>query len=176
MKKYLFLLLIGIVAASCSPIKVTTDFDRNAEFASYKTYAFTPEAEKIPIDDLNRSRLLTAISNELTAKGFSKSDNPDVLINIYVKTQESATATGTTDYYGARYRYRWGGGFSTTSIDINTYTEGTLFIDMIDGSKGQMVWQGRGTATINPDASPQKREENINSAVKQIFTKYPPVI
>jgi len=175
MKKHLFLLFIAIVAASCSPIKVTTDFDRSANFGSYKTYAFTPEAQSLPVDDLNRNRILTAITNELTAKGFTKSDKPDVLVNIYVKTQQVATASGTTDYYGAHYRYRWGGGFSTTSIDINTYTEGTLFIDMIDASKGQMVWQGRGTATLNPDASPQKKEENINYAVKQILMKYPPV-
>ena len=38
------------------------------------------------------------------------------------------------------------------------------------------VAQENGTKTIDPDASSQKREDNINYAVKQIFTKYPPVI
>jgi len=45
---------------------------------------------------------------------------------------------------------------------------------MIDAKKSQLVWQGRGTKTIEPDASEKKREQNINYAVKQIFMKYPP--
>ena len=47
---------------------------------------------------------------------------------------------------------------------------------MIDAKKQQLVWQGRGTKTLDPSASQQKREENINYAVKEIFKKYPPVL
>jgi hypothetical protein len=36
------------------------------------------------------------------------------------------------------------------------------------------MWQGRATKTIDEDASSEKREQNINYAVKQIFSKYPP--
>jgi len=174
MKKLLLLSFILVVAASCSSIKISSDFDKSAGFASYKTYAFTPEAEAMPIDDINRGRILSAIASELTAKGFTKSDQPDVFIDVKLKAQQIQTATATTDYYGTGYRYRWGGGFTSSTINYDTYTEGTLFIDMIDASKNQLVWQGRGAGTINPDASQQRREENINYAVKQIFMKYPP--
>ncbi len=74
----------------------------------------------------------------------------------------------------AGYRYGYGGGFSTTTINYDTYTDGTLFIDMIDATKKQLVWQGRGTKTFDENASQQRREENINYAVKQIFVTYPP--
>ena len=167
-----------MMAASCSSIKVTSDFDKTAGFANYKTYAFTPEAQSLPLDDINRGRILTAIENELAAKGFTKAENPDVLIDVNIKAekQTTATATNTGGYYGRGYRYGYGGGFSTTTINYDTYVDGTLFIDMIDASKKQLVWQGRGTKTLDPEATPQKREENINYAVKQIFTKYPPAI
>ena len=56
-------------------------------------------------------------------------------------------------------RYGYGGGFSTTTINYDTYVDGTLFIDMIDASKKQLVWQGRGTKTIEPDANQARREE-----------------
>jgi hypothetical protein len=174
MKKLLYLLFVLIVTASCSSIKVSSDFDKTAGFTAYKTFAFTPEALNLPLDDINRNRVLTAVTNELAAKGFVKADNPDVLIDVKIKAQQVQTATATSDYYGAGYRYRWGGGFSSTTINYDSYTEGTLFVDMIDAAKNQLVWQGRGTGTINPDASQQRREENINYAVKQIFTKYPP--
>jgi len=181
MKKLIFLSIVILTAVSCSTIKVTSDFDKTAPFANYKTYAFTNEALGLQINDLNRNRLLTAIETELAAKGFTKSEtNPDVWIDMQLRGEEIQTATATTTGgypgygYGYGYRYGWGGGFSTTTIDYDTYVEGTLFIDMIDAQKKQLVWQGRGTKTLEPDASQQKREENINYAVKQIFMKYPP--
>jgi hypothetical protein len=179
MKKLLFLSIILATAVSCSSVKVSSDFDSTANFASYKTYAFTDEALNIQLDDLNKTRLLNAISAELAAKGFTKAEtNPDVLIDIVLKGERKQTATATTSgyggYYGAGYRYGYGGGFSTTQINFDTYVDGTLFIDMIDAAKNQLIWQGRGTKTIDPEASQQKREENINYAVKQIFMKYPP--
>ena len=44
MRKIAFLLSILIVAASCSSVKISSDFDSPAGFASYKTYKFTDEA------------------------------------------------------------------------------------------------------------------------------------
>ncbi len=180
MKKFLLPIFILLVAASCATIKVSSDFDKSAQFSGYKTYSFTPEALNINIEELNRKRLITAIENELSLKGFTKSDNPDVLIELKITGEKKQTATATSTggyggYYGG-YRYGWGGGMGTTTINYDSYLEGTIFIEMIDAAKKELVWQGRGVGTIDPEASAKKREQNINYAVKQIFTKYPPVI
>lgn len=179
MKKGLLPVVIVWCMMSCSGIRVSSDFDREASFASYKTYAFTPEAEELPVDDINRSRIISAVSRELEAEGFTKADPADVWIDLKLKLEKKQSATATTSspygYYGAGYRYGWGAGFSTTSINVENYVEGTLFVDMIDASKKQLVWQGRAVKTLDPDASPERREADINYAVKQIFMKYPPV-
>jgi hypothetical protein len=173
MKKLLFPILILLIAGSCATINVSSDFDKAAQFPMYKTYAFTPEALNLNIEELNRKRIITAVENELSLKGFTKSENPDVLIDIKVSGEKKQTATATTaGGYGYGYRYGWGGG--TTYVNYDSYTEGTVFINMIDASKKEVVWQGRGVGTIDPTASAEKREKNINYAVKQIFTKYPP--
>jgi len=178
MKKLFLPLLILVLATSCATIKVSSDFDKTAPFAGYKTYAFTPEALALPIDNLNQTRFITAIENELSLKGFAKSEKPDVLIDLKLVTEnkQTATATNTGGGYGYGYRYGWGGGFSTTTINYDSYQEGTLFVDMIDAAKLQLVWQGRGVGTLNPDASADKREYNIKNAVKMIFEKYPPKV
>ncbi|MFO7670137.1 MAG: DUF4136 domain-containing protein [Bacteroidales bacterium] len=180
MKKLPLLALATLLLASCATIKVTSDYDKTAPFESYKTYAFTQEALNLGVDELNRSRLISAVENELSLKGFTKSETPDVLIdmNLVAETKQTATAntTGRGGYYGAGYRYGYGGGFSTTTIEYDSYTEGTLFVDMIDASKKQLVWQGRGIDTIEPNVSGEKREERINYAIKQIFSKYPPAL
>ena len=177
MKKILLLPLL-LVLASCSSLKVTHDYDSQADFTKYKTFAFSEDAMKLPVGDLNRDRILKAVETEMTAKGFTKSDAPDVLIDIHVKAEEKEDATATTTgsgYRGGYYgRYGYGGGFSTTQINYNEYIEGTLFVNMVDKGTEKIVWQGRATKTIDEDVSAQKREQNINYAVKQIFIKYPP--
>ena len=173
-KLLLTLAALGMFVA-CSSVRVSSDFDREADFAAYKKYAFTKEALELPVGDINRKRIMQAVSNELAAKGFTVSEQPDVWIDLHVKAEKKQNATATTvSPYGSRYGYRWGMGFSTTDINIEQYVEGTLFIDMIDAAKKQLVWQGRGVGTLDPDASAEKREQNINNAVKRIFTEYPP--
>jgi hypothetical protein len=175
MKNILFSIAVLALMASCATVKISSDHDSTAPFSSYKTYAFTEEAMNLKLDDLNKNRIISAVENELGLKGFTKSDKPDVLIDLKLVAETIQTATANNSGgYGYGYRYGWGGGFSTTTINYDSYKEGTLFVDMIDAQKQQLVWQGRGVGTINPDASAEKRTKNINYAVKQIFTKYPP--
>jgi hypothetical protein len=171
MKKFTLLLFVTI-AAACSSIKVTYDFDKTTDFNKIKTYAFTEDAMKLPVGDLNRNRILAAVDAEMVARGMTKSDNPDALIDLIVKAKErtEATAMNTGGYYG---RYGYAGGFGTTQINYNTYMDGTLFINVVDKTSEKIVWQGRGTKTIDEDASPEKREKNINTAVKSIYYNYP---
>jgi hypothetical protein len=94
------------------------------------------------------------------------------LIDLQVKLEQRQTATATnTGGYG-RYRYGWGGG--TTYVNVENYVDGTLFVNMVDKSSEKLVWQGRGTKTLEEHPTPEKKEQNINYAIQQIFTKYPP--
>jgi hypothetical protein len=174
MKKLIVVFLL-LAFAACSSLKVSSDYDSQADFSKYKTYSFTEEVAKLPVDQLNRDRIIKAVETEMTAKGFTKSESsPDMLVDLNVKTQQrtEATATNTGGMYG---RYGYGGGFSTTQVSYNQYVDGTLFVSFIDNTAQKIFWQGRATKTIDEDASAEKREKNISYAVKQIFTKYPPL-
>lgn len=72
MKKLLktlpFLALL-IFISSCSSVKVATDYDRNANFNEYKTFAFYKTGiDKAEINDLDKRRILRAIEAELWPK------------------------------------------------------------------------------------------------------------
>lgn len=178
--KNLIILFSALLFGACSSVKIAYDYDKQADFTKYKTYAFTDEVAKLPVDELNRGRIITAVETELAAKGFTKSENPDVLIDIFVTAKQRKEAVANTSggyggYGGYGYgRYGYGGGFSTTTVNYNEYTDGTLLINLVDKSTEKIAWQGRGTKTIDENASAPKRESNINYAVKQIFTNYPP--
>lgn len=172
------LLIVTIALAACSSITTSYDYDKTVDFTKYKTYNFSEEAKKFAIQELNRNRLLAAIDHEMTARGFTKSDNPDVLVDLMGKMEQKRTATATTSgtgmYGGYGYgRYGYGGGFSTTTVNYDDYTEGTLFINVVDRSTEKIVWQGRGTKTLDENASPERREANINNGVKMIYQKFP---
>ena len=172
MKKYVLIPLL-IALMGCVTVKVNYDYDNQADFSKFKTYAFSENTMKMPIDQLNRDRLIQATEKELTAKGFTKSDNPDVIVDLHLKAEQVQTATATSTGYGP-WGYRYGGGFSTTQVSYDQYTEGTLFITLVDKASEKIVWQGTGTKTIEEGASPQEREENINYAVQHIMMNYPP--
>jgi hypothetical protein len=116
MKKYLAL-MVSIVAFSCATMKISSDYDRQADFAKFKTYQLSDGTQNLQIQQLNRDRITTAVEKELAAKGFTKSDNADLIVDVNLAGKEVQTATATTN---GGYRYRgwgYGGGYTTTQIN-----------------------------------------------------------
>lgn len=175
MKTIKFLPLLFIFAlASCSSVRVATDYDKNADFNQYKTFAFFKSGiDKVEISDLDKRRILNAIDAELTAKGFTKSDNPDLLINIFTKSRQQVDV----NQFNAGWGYGWGWGWSPwmwggRSTSVSTSTEGTLYIDLVDAKKKELIWQGEGVGVLTENMN--KKEERIQEFVKKILEKYPP--
>lgn len=161
------------VLASCSSVSVNSDYDKNATFDNYKTYAYNKTAiDKVEISDLDKKRILHSIDEVMTLKGFSKSETPDVLINFFTKEREQVDVT----QFNAGWGYGWGWGWNPWmwggSTSINKYTEGTLTIDVIDAKKKELVWQGIGTGDLTKCA--EKKDENIKGFVTKILEQYPP--
>lgn len=174
MKKVIILVFSAILMASCSSVKVITDYDSNVDFKNYKTFAFfKPGIDKADISDLDKKRILRAIESELLAKGFTKSDNPDMLVSIFTKSRERVNVNQTNFGYG----FGWGwnpwmmnGG---NNVNVSQYSEGTLFIDFIDKTKKELVWQGIGTGALRMQ-NREKKELRIKEFVKEIISRFPP--
>ena len=171
----MFLLLIGLV--SCSSVKVAADYDREANFDNYKTFAFfKPGIDKAEINDIDKRRILRAIEAELMAKGYTKSENPDMLISIFTKSNQRVDvynnawgngAWGWGGYGGWGWRSGW------NNNQISTTTEGMLFIDLIDTKKKELIWQGSGTGNLNVNNA-DKKEARIKEFVSEMLMLFPP--
>ncbi|HET8839530.1 MAG TPA: DUF4136 domain-containing protein [Flavobacteriaceae bacterium] len=175
MKKLLkitLLIMLVAVLSSCDSVRVATDYDREANFNSYETFAFyKPGIDKAEISDLDKKRILRAIETELEAKGMTKSENPDLLVSIFTKTVENVNIYQNPGYYGYAWGWRpyyWGTGYNT----VSRTTEGTLYIDLIDAQTMNLVWQGMGTGALELEM--EDKIERINEIVSQILAKYPP--
>jgi hypothetical protein len=174
MKKSILLLFSVALLSSCNTVKVVTDYDTKVDFNQYKTFAFYKTGiDKADISSLDKKRVLRAIEVELLAQGFTKSDNPDMLVSIFTKSRRKVNINQNNNI-----GYGFGWGFNpwmnrNNNLNINEYTEGTLFIDFIDKSKKELVWQGIGTGALKIQ-NVEKKEERIKLFVKEIISRFPP--
>jgi hypothetical protein len=176
MKKLTLFLFSSILIMSCSTVKVATDYDTKVNFNQYKTFAFfKPGIDKADISDLDKKRILRAIESELLTQGLVKSDNPDMLVSIFTKSRRKVNVQQNNNWgYGFGWGFNpWMNAMNNNNINVNEYTEGTLFIDFIDREKKELVWQGIGTGALKI-ANREKKEERINLFVKEIISKFPP--
>jgi hypothetical protein len=158
--------------------KVSYDYDKTANFASFKTYT-QKEGTKVGqqlIDD----RIVAAIDAELAAKGLTKDDsNPDLVVVYHIAFDKQKDISTFSSGYGGGYGpygYGWGGGWGggTTTTQVRDILIGTLVIDVADAKQSKLAWRGMGVKEVNTQTDPEKRDKSINNAVKKIFKNYPP--
>lgn len=173
--KYSGILVLLVILQSCSSVKVATDYDKAVDFNAYKTFAFfKPGIDKAEINDLDKRRILRAIEAELISKGYTKSNNPDVLVSIFTKSREKVNVYNNNYGYGP-YGYGWGWSpYYGNNTTVSTSTEGVLYVDLIDANKKEMIWQGMGTGYLDQDID--KKNELIKEFVSKILENYPPEI
>ncbi len=173
MKKLLLLPVLLLVLTSCSSVRVASDFDKNVDFNQYKTFAFYKAGiDKVEISDLDKKRILRAIETQLVSKGFVLSETPDLMINIFTKSREEVNVNQYNGGFG--YGVGWGYGpyIYGGNTSVSRYTEGTLFIDLIDAKKKELVWQGEGEGVLTQNSG--DKEKRINEFVGKILEQYPP--
>jgi len=160
-------LLFLFCASSIFAQKVNTDWDHEANFSNYKTYAWIESKHPAP-SDLSHKRIIENIDKQLAAKGFTKvTDNADVLVVYNAGVKEQVSVQGYDYGYG---RYRWGGGMTTYSKVVEL--QGTLVIDLVDAHKKELVWCGTATDTLSD--KPEKNTQKIEKATAKVFKNYPP--
>jgi hypothetical protein len=164
-----------LALSACSGISVSQDYDLQADFSALKTYAWhTPPAGPALIDSLTSQRIVQAVNDELSARGFRKVDGgtPDFLVHTIASVNQRIEATPTTMTMG--YGYRGGHVGYTTGTEIRTYDEGTLILDVIAPATKQLLWRGTAKATVHATSTPEKREARIREAVALILESFPP--
>lgn len=163
--------------------EVRADYDRSANFGSYKTFAFASPlgTDRNGYQSVVSQHLKAATKLELEARGMRQvADSPQLLVNFNASLSDklqvhSTPAMGvgmTRGYYGYRGGMYAAWPMYADQTTVTQYKEGTLNIDVVDASRKQLVWEGVVTDSID-----QKMMDNveaaINVAVKAAFAKYP---
>jgi hypothetical protein len=162
------LTLLGTMALAQS---VTYDYDRAANFSTYKTYAWTRGTELV--DELNHTRVVRAIDTALVTKGLARlepSANPDVLVAYHASFDKNLEIIGSAHGLGP-----FGlGGDRFGSARVQPVLVGTLVVDISDARTRAIVWRSLATSDIRPTDKPENRDNKIAKATEKMFKNYPP--
>jgi uncharacterized protein DUF4136 len=180
----IILLIAGYTMGGCaSGPSILSDYDHSAPFDSYTTYNFMEGAG--PDDDNYQSffsrYVIEAITIEMENRGYTKSDDPDLLVNFNANLQDKTkirTTSAPPPMHGGYYGYRsgyygaWGGYGYGTETHVSQYTEGTFNIDIVDNRTHQLVWEAVGVGRVT-EKTLEKLEEVVKAGVPNYFSLYP---
>ena len=170
-----FLLAVGCAAAEAQKIKV--EFDKNVDFAAFRTYAWdpTPQTAAKPVLVL---AIKGAVNEELGKRGLKEvTENPDLYVAIYGANDADMAITYSDFYYGPwgipafdQSFLVWGTVPGTTNTAV--VQKGQLVVDLIDAGHKKLAWRGMATQKLSDQQ--MKLLEQVNAAVEKLFAQYPP--
>ncbi len=184
-KNLVFSVLLSFLVVACaSSPKIDTLRAPNVDFSRYSSFTFVDPlgTDRGGYASLISQQLKFSIRRELEMLGFTHVDDAeqaDLLVNAYTHLDEQIRSRQVSEpYVGPAYwNYRAGfyntwPGYSATRTELQTYTEGSLTIDLIDYADKEMVWEGTArneiTETTRRDAA-----RAIDQAVARIFEQFP---
>jgi hypothetical protein len=182
MKSLLALVAAAMMLSGCATtIETRADHDPSQNFSGYRTFAWMADqpmiaapADEARVSPLNRHRIEQAIEKELARKGFqqvAQRDAADFVVSYTVGARDRLDVQS----YPVPYRgpWLWGWPYFGHDVDVTTYREGTLSIDVFDGKTHQPVWHGWATKRLN-EGDAKNAAELIPQAVGSILKRFPP--
>lgn len=116
--------------------------------------------------------LRDALQRALLARGYAVDERaPDFEVAVYASAHEALDVT-VWDYGYPHYPV-WRGG-TRPGERVDTYTAGTVVVDMIDPPTRELWWRGSGTARLSED--PARDVAELRKVVEEIVRRFPAAV
>ncbi|MCB0472401.1 MAG: DUF4136 domain-containing protein [Flavobacteriaceae bacterium] len=178
MKHFLFqittIALLALLSVSCGAPRIAYDYDREADFSQYKTFDFHPDMQ-LYMNQLDSSRVVQEAATALQARGLSRSENPDVYLNIFSEQYETPSNSSVGIGVGGTGRNVGVGISGGIPLQANTLTQ-HFRVDLIDFRTNHLVWQGNYEGRFRMNLSPEAKTAYFKDVFTRIFEGYPPTL
>jgi hypothetical protein len=185
MRKLLFIAsAMALVLTGCasSGPTITVNSAPGTKLSNFQTFNFM---QPLGTDRDNGARtpmssmLMDAMTRELTTRGLTQSDSPDLMVDFFVTTEDRmdvrTTRNSSMHSMHSVHRSHWGrSGFSTWptyQTTVRQYTQGTLLVDLIDPAANALVAEGAAQNRIRSNEITRQQADDI---VAQIMTEIMP--
>jgi hypothetical protein len=153
------------VAASLFAQQVSVNYDHNASFAQYHTYAWGSNNANQIQNSILAQVAQQDINSAMQGKGFQmvqESQNPDIILTASGGEREQTS-------YNAWGMRGIGGGMGGISPQQNV--EATLVVSLYDAKAKSLVWRGIGQDTLSNKGN--KNQEAVQKAIEKMFKQWP---
>ena len=176
--------ITGLVAAmaillpACSTTpKVYTQAKPGADYTQCRTFTLMPLPATGPASDPGLMLRVAEPARQtvvqcLTAKGLKEADRAQADIAVNLRGQ-SLPKVEVTDWGYTRTAYTRRYGLVPVhvgEVDVRTYEERTLTVEIFDNRSKELVWVG----WSKREASGQIKIEKLQEAIRRIFAEFPP--
>lgn len=176
MKRVLALVAGAVLAvAGCSTLSISTDYDKAADFSSYRTFTWKDTGELK--DSLWSKRIEGVFSDTLASKGLRRVDSGgDLWVAAHPRLSKETQINTYNTGWGYGYGWYGYGGMGMATTTVTEIPVGTLMIDLVDAKKKELVWRGVASDTLNtdPNRTAEDREKKLRDVAAQMFAGYPP--
>ena len=193
MKKILYLSVLSIlILSSCNPWKFVSEHDKNVDFSKFKTFgllSWDKHNDEI-VRPETKQYILMSIKSELEKRGYVyKENNADLMVSIFAIVQEKTSYSAYSDHYAGYAGYGGvavGIGVGSDGVSAGAYgygmpmypytavshdyTVGTLIIDILDGAKKKVVWQGVAQGRVSQNGVTKAQ---VNKDMMRLFGDFP---
>ena len=176
------LLLLLLTSACSSGLTVRSDEDPGANFSQFRTWNFF---DPMGIEGGYNSAVFgelfrEAITREMNMRGYRKSDSPDLMINVTLRTDDQVKMKSYSSPYMSGAYYGRPGGYYGSGMGVGVgvssratkTTEASVFIDLVDFKKQRVSWQGVAVLEANDKVAKELRNATF-TAVDAVFKQYP---
>jgi NADPH:quinone reductase-like Zn-dependent oxidoreductase len=158
-------ILICLASSAALAQQVSVNYDHNASFSQYHTYAWGSNNK----NQIQNSILAQVAQQDIEAamqqKGLQKvqeSQNPDLVLAASGGEREQTS-------YNAWGMRGIGGGMGGISPQENV--EATMVVSLYDVKQKSLVWRGIAQNTLNNNGN--KNQEMVQKAVQKMFKQWP---
>jgi len=188
--------VLTLSACASSSIQSTVDVADQADFSNFQTYAWITDKSLIARSDatselgypLNEQRTRAAVERELARKGYRKvsGTEADFVVSFTVGSRDRVQVQQYYNNYGYSYhgyhhgftRYGYAGygypgyGHFGSTASVQTFTEGSLVVDIFDNRSKEAIWHGSASKRLS-----RKDKDNatqlIDQAIASLFIEFP---
>lgn len=159
------LMMLSLLAGSALAQQVSVNYNHNASFANYHTYAWGSNNKNQIQNSILAQVAQQDIETAMAAKGFQKveeSANPDLILTASGGEREQTS-------YNAWGMRGWGGGMGSITPQQNV--EATMIVSLYDLKAKELVWRGIAQDMLGNNGN--KNQDMIHKAVQKMFKQWP---
>ena len=179
---YSWIFLLITTYACKSSFKVSSENLAGNNLSRLNTFKFfnpaNMPAANFAFSDKNKKRLFDAVANEMIQRGYSSTQEADLIIKIQGGTSREIENREpyygynnyyNSYYYGGYYPYSWSR--NPWMYDDISKKITIIIVDVMDAKNNKLLWQGTGSGVLSE--KPEMVELNLMKAVSDIFLEFP---